>query len=156
MKKIPRVYIDTSVIGGCFDEEFARWSNALVENFRMGYFKPVVSEVVEEELKEAPDNVRRIYEQLLGYGAERLRADASCFSLMEEYRKRKILSDKFEDDMLHIALATIYNADLMVSWNFKHIVHYAKISQFNAVNIEQGYRPISIYSSREVVHEKDI
>ena len=43
--KTPRVYIDTSVIGGCYDEEFEYWSNLLVDNFRLGYFKPVVSQI---------------------------------------------------------------------------------------------------------------
>jgi len=66
------------------------------------------------------------------------------------------LSDKFKADLVHIALATVYNVDLLVSWNFKHIVHYSKISQFNAVNIEQGYKPLVIYSPREVVYEKEI
>ena len=52
--------------------------------------------------------------------------------------------------MTHIALATIAEVDAIVSWNFKHIVHFEKIQKFNAVNIEMGYKPISIYSPREV------
>lgn len=53
--------------------------------------------------------------------------------------------------MLHIALATIADVDVLVSWNFRHIVRLDKIRLFNAVNIEQGYKPISIYSPREVI-----
>ena len=60
------------------------------------------------------------------------------------------------DDGLHIALATINKIDLLVSWNFKHIVHFDKIRLFNAVNIEYGYKSIEIYSPREVTTvEKD-
>jgi hypothetical protein len=71
MKKL-RIYIDTSVIGGCFDAEFSEWSNSVAE------------------------------------------------------------------------------ADLLVSWNFRHIVHFDKIRLFNSVNLEMGYKPLQIYSPREV------
>lgn len=58
--------------------------------------------------------------------------------------------------ILHIALATVNKVDLVVSWNFKHIVHYDKIRKFNSVNIELGYKPIEIYSPREVtINERD-
>jgi len=53
--------------------------------------------------------------------------------------------------MLHIALATIADVDVLVSWNFRHIVRLDQIRLFNAVNIEQGYKTVSIYSPREVI-----
>ena len=154
--KIPRVYIDTSVIGGCFDDEFARWSNTLIDNFRFGYFKPVVSDIVANEVNDAPVYVGHKYSEIVSYGAELLTANVESAALMRHYRSHKILSDKFEDDMMNIALATVAQVDILVSWNFKHIVHYDKIRQFNAINIDQGYKPLVIYSPREVAHEKEI
>ena len=71
--------------------------------------------------------------------------------LLSKYRERKILGPKFQNDMLHIALATIANVDVLVSWNFRHIVRLDKIRLFNSVNIECGYKPLMIYSPREVV-----
>jgi hypothetical protein len=68
-----------------------------------------------------------------------------------EYVKEKIVSKNFEGDARHIAVATIHNVDMLVSWNFKHIVHFDKIRQFNSVNLREGYKPIEIYSPREVV-----
>ena len=59
--KIPRIYIDTSVIGGCFDEEFQVWSNALFEDISHGLFKPLISSVVEEEIEAAPEMVRNTF-----------------------------------------------------------------------------------------------
>ncbi|MBM3892600.1 MAG: type II toxin-antitoxin system VapC family toxin, partial [Verrucomicrobia bacterium] len=53
MKKL-RIYVDTSVLGGCFDPEFAAWSNGLVEDFRRGIFVPVVSDVTGAEIGAAP------------------------------------------------------------------------------------------------------
>ena len=93
---------------------------------------------------------------MLFRSAEVLTADVESAVLMRHYRSHKILSDKFEDDMMHIALATVAQVDILVSWNFKHIVHYDKIRQFNAINIDQGYKPLAIYSPREVAHEKEI
>ena len=154
--KIPRVYIDTSVIGGCFDNEFDHWSNTLVDNFRLGYLKPVVSDIVANEINDAPIYVGRKYTEIISYGAELLKANDESTKLMRHHRSHKILSDKFEDDMMHIALATVAQVDILVSWNFKHIVHYDKIRQFNAINIDQGYKPLVIYSPREVAHEKEI
>jgi hypothetical protein len=57
--------------------------------------------------------------------------------------------------MLHIALATVADADILVSWNFKHIVRFDKIRMFNAANMEQGYKALPIHSPREVTtHER--
>ena len=66
------------------------------------------------------------------------------------HQKRDILTPNFFDDGMHIAIATINKIDILVSWNFKHIVHYNKIHLFNAVNFEMGYKQIDIFSPREV------
>lgn len=147
-----RIYIDTSVIGGCFDAEFAAWSNGLFKDFRIGTYLPVVSEVVAAEVEDAPEAVRESYSELVTLGAEVLEVDDSVIRLADIYQQRKILTPKFYDDGPHIALATSAEVDLLVSWNFKHIVHYEKIRLFNAVHLELGYKPLQIYSPREVTH----
>ena len=63
--KTQRIYIDTSVIGGCFDPEFAEWSNGLLQDFRNGTFQPLVSEVTGAEIENAPSEVQIIYAELL-------------------------------------------------------------------------------------------
>ena len=57
--------------------------------------------------------------------------------------------------MLHIAVATIAEVDVLVSWNFRHVVRLDKIRLFNAVNLELGYKPLMIYSPREVITYED-
>ena len=133
--KIQRIYIDTSVIGGCFDAEFVEWSNGLIADFRNGIFQPLLSEVIAAEIGEAPENVQSVYAELMTFNAETLTVEENSLELADEYQKRSILSPNFYDDGLHIALATVAQADLLVSWNFKHIVHFDKIRLFNAVNI---------------------
>ena len=75
--------------------------------------------------------------------------------IAETYVKHKILTPKYTDDMMHIALAAVAEANILVSWNFKHIVHYDKIRLFNAVNAELGYRELQIYSPREVINYEE-
>ncbi len=150
--RVQRVYVDTSVIGGCFDAEFAPWSNGIFEDFRGGTFQPVVSEIVAAEITEAPESVRERFGELVRMGAEVLQVNAAVLALADRYRERKILTPKFYADGLHIALATTAEVDVLVSWNFKHIVHYEKIRDFNEVHLELGYKPLQIYSPREVTY----
>lgn len=147
--KIQRIYVDTSVIGGCFDSEFAEWSNGLIRDFHNGVFQALLSEVITAEITDAPENVQTVYVGL-AHNAEIVSLDESSLELADEYQRRGILTPKFYDDGLHIALATVAEADLLVSWNFKHIVRFDKIRLFNAVNIEFGYKPLQIFSPREV------
>jgi hypothetical protein len=153
--KAQRIYVDTSVIGGCFDAEFAPWSNGLFKDFRLGTYVPVLSDIVAAEIEDAPEPVRVRHTELVELGAELLAADEEAVRLADVYQARKILTPKYYDDGLHIALATIAAVDLLVSWNFKHIVHYDKIRLFNAVHLEMGYRPLQIYSPREVTHYEE-
>ena len=69
-------------------------------------------------------------------GAELLLVSAASMDLLNKYLERKILGPKFQNDMLHIALATIANVDVLVSWNFRHIVRLDKIRLFNSVTID--------------------
>ncbi len=153
MKK-PRIYTDRSVIGGCFDDEFSTWSNSLMNDFAAGTFMPVLSDMVTAEIQDAPDRVRERYESLLRGKHEFVLVTEEVINLAEAYQRRKILTPKFYDDGVHIALASVAEADLVVSWNFKHIVHFDKIRLFNAVNLEQGYKPLQIYSPREVTRSE--
>jgi len=148
-----RVYIDTSVLGGCFDPEFARWSNALIDDFRAGRLKPVISEIITAETADAPPEVRELLAELLALTPEMLLITPEVLALADAYQAHGILMAKFYADGLHIALATSAEVDLLVSWNFRHIVRYDKIRLFTAVNLELGYKPLAIYSPREVASD---
>ena len=72
MKKL-RIYVDTSVIGGCFDPEFKLWSEALVEDFREGRYTAVMSDVTATEVAPAPEFVKSRHQELLGLPVELVR-----------------------------------------------------------------------------------
>ena len=148
--KLQRIYLDTSVLGGCYDPEFEEWSNGLMRDFRSGRFKPVLSQVTATELREAPESVQALFAELLALNAEIIEASENALELADAYQAHNILTNKFYDDGLHIAIATVAEVDVLVSWNFKHIVRFDKIRFFNAVNLEYGYKPLQIFSPREV------
>jgi hypothetical protein len=154
MKRL-RIYIDTSVIGGCFDPEFSEWSNSLMKDFAVGTFIPLLSDVVAAEIGDAPEAVRLRYDDLLRSEHEFSLVTEDVIELADAYQRRGILTPKFYDDGLHIALASVAEADLLVSWNFRHIVHFDKIRLFNSVNLELGYKPLQIYSPREVTKTEE-
>ena len=149
MKKIV-IYVDTSVIGGCLDPEFQEWSLGPLADFRAGTFSLILSDLTEAEIEDAPDEVKRVYMEFRETSTNVIELTAEAAELADAYLQHGILSENFLNDARHIAIATVGGADLVASWNFKHIVHFEKIQRFNAVNIEAGYKPISIFSPREV------
>ncbi len=155
MKKF-RVYIDTSVIGGCLDSEFSEWSNSLFAEIQKGRKTAVISDLTLEELEKAPDKVKRILLSLKDIQMERVELSPEAENLAEIYLKEKIVGKIHYADAQHIAIATVEKVDVLVSWNFKQIVNLNKIHLFNAVNIKQGYAILEIRSPREVINEKNI
>lgn len=150
-----RIYIDTSVLGGCFDTEFATWSNGLIRDFRAGRLVPVLSDVTAAEVADAPEAVRELHQEMLVLAGPVVWITAPVVDLVAAYDARKILAAKYIADMRHIALATVAEVDALVSWNFRHIVRLEKIRLFNAVNVELGYRALNILSPREVTTHDD-
>jgi len=154
MKK-PRIYVDTSVIGGCCDPEFEEWSKGLLRDFQEGRTKLLLSWVVEAEIADAPEEVKEIYRKFERCEHEFIPPSAEVIELANEYLRHKVLSATSMEDAQHIAIATVARADVLVSWNYKHVVNFTKVRQFNAVNLEMGYSTIAIYSPREVAsHER--
>jgi len=137
-----RIYVDTSVFGGCFDTEFELWSNRLIEFFKIGKYKAVISEVTEFELKFAPKNIKEILNDIPNIEISKLTDET--IQLSEYYIQERIVTKLSLADTQHIAIATIQQVDLLVSWNFKHIVNYDKIRLYNAVNLKYGYKILEI------------
>ena len=150
MKK-DRVYVDTSVIGGCLDAEFAEWSGRLVEMARNGEIVLIVSGVPSRKLAFAPEEVRVIVDELPSESVDMVKASPESEDLARAYLKAKIVGRRSENDAHHVALATIAEASVILSWNFKHIVHLAKIKKFNAVNVLEGYGTLEIRTPKEYV-----
>lgn len=145
-----RTYVDTCVFGGAFDEEFATATSRFFALAQQGAFVLTVSAVVMLELTDAPT---RVIELVTGMRERLVVLDATpeSYALQQRYLAAGILTPRWEDDALHVAMATVAGCDVMVSWNFKHIVNFRKIHQYNQVNQVMGYRPIDIRTPEEVI-----
>jgi predicted nucleic acid-binding protein len=145
-----KVYVDTSVFGGVFDDEFDIASQRFFNQVKQDEFILVTSAVVQEEIERAPEDVRSFFLEMLPY-SEITGITQESLDLRNAYLKANIVSQKYSNDALHVALASIAYCDIILSWNFKHIVRFDKIPLYNAVNILNGYKPISIFSPWEVI-----
>ncbi len=153
MKKL-KIYLDTSVIGGYFDEEFKKYSERVIKNIKNDNIIGVISEITIKELDNATDFVK---EHFITYKnkLEIIELTEEVKELARKYVDEKIVSEKYYEDALHIAFATINQIDVLVSWNFKHIVNFNKIIQFNSVNLKSMYKNLQIYSPMEVLNNEE-
>lgn len=149
----PRVYTDTSVLGGCEDDEFRDPSRRLVEAFEAGKFILVLSELVLRELENAPDRVRTIVGRIPATSIEPVPLSPEAEELAAAYVEDGAIGSGMRADALHIAIATVARVDVLVSWNFKHIVNLKRIHAYNAVNLKRGYPLLEIRTPREVLDE---
>ncbi len=150
----PRVYTDTSVLGGCEDEEFAEHSVRLMQDFVWGRRVLVLSSLTLQELVAAPAEVRRRLVAVPEEHIETLQLDAEAKDLAESYIAAGVLTDKMRADAQHIAIATVGRVDVLVSWNFKHVVNLHRIQGYNSVNLRMGYPMIEIRTPREVLSDE--
>ena len=151
LKKL-NLYIDTSVIGGYFDEEFEEETKILFESIFNNEFHVIYSSITEDELIKAPEKVRLLLDSIPNENKTRIELTEEAVLLGDTYIAENVVGKTSREDCFHIALATIYKADILVSWNFKHIVNITRIRGYNAVNIKLGYTEIDIRSPKEIVN----
>ena len=149
---IQRIYLDTSVIGGYYDTEFEEDTRILFEKIKLGQFHVVLSDITEGELQEAPEMIRNLYIELSAGLATKIELTEEAVQLAETYLAEKVVGKTSRVDCFHIALATIQRVDILVSWNFKHIVNVQRIRGYNSVNMKLGYPTIDIRSPKEIIY----
>ena len=154
MKK-QRVYLDTSVFGGLHDEEFKEFTKPLFERIKNSEFEIILSNITEQELENAPKKIKETTKLLPNESTEYVKSDIETAELAKKYIEEGVVGATSYADCLHIALATKHNANILVSWNFKHIVNVVRIVGYNSVNTSEGYKPIDIRSPRELINYED-
>jgi len=147
---VQRIYIDTSVLGGYFDSEFEFPTRKLFNEIKKGEYKIVLSNITEGELLSAPERVSNLLNEL-GIDYEIVILTDDAVSLALEYIRENIVGQTSYNDCLHIAIATVARLDLLVSWNFKHIVNIKRIRGYNGINIKNGYPSIEIRSPKDLI-----
>lgn len=147
----PRIYADTSVIGGCLDSEFREPSIRLMELFKAGRAILVFSDLTQLELDGAPAGVHRVLHSIPEAFKESIEFTDEASELARRYIREGVLPESKWVDAQHIALATISRVDVLVSWNFKHMVNLERIRGYNSANLKAGYPLLEIRTPQEVI-----
>jgi len=150
-----RFYFDTSVFGGVYDVEFDEASIQLFEKVRLGQVICVYSDLTEGEVFSAPEYVRNFFRELPKENLEVVKVTNEAINLARAYIEENVVGKTSYDDCVHIALATIHKVDILVSWNFKHIVNIYRIRGYNSVNIRSGYPTLEIRSPKDIINYED-
>ena len=145
---VKRVYIDTSVFGGYFDDEFKEYSILFFEKLIENKITILTSEVLEFEIYQAPNHIIDLYEQIEHKAIIPLTFEVNNLAL--KYIEENVVGKTSLNDCQHIALATINNADVLASWNYKHIVNLQRIRGYNAINFREGYQMTEIRTPKEI------
>ncbi len=133
------------------DEEFSLYSTQLFEWFRTGLDTLVLSDLTLAELEGAPPQVREILRTVPTDRLEEVTFDAEASGLAQSYLTAGVIGAPHLTDARHIATATVQRVNVLVSWNFKHIVNLDRIRGYNSVNLRLGYAILEIRSPQEVL-----
>ncbi len=159
MRKL-KIYLDTSVINFLFADDAPDYMKATIDFFDnyLNEFDAFISDVVLAEIKRTPDAQKR---DLLMSTIEKYKLriynnlTEEIESMATGYIDKGIIPVKKIDDALHIAFATYYEFDILLSWNFKHLSNIKKQKEINIVNLNNGYcKPLVLINPLEVIYEK--
>jgi predicted nucleic acid-binding protein len=146
-----RIYIDTSVVGGYFDEEFSADTIPFFNRVKNGEIKIIVSDLLEAELLRAPEFVKQLLNDIDESNKELVKLTREATELADKYIEAKVVGKTSKADCQHIAMATLNKADVLVSWNYKHIVNLDRIRGYNGINYQMGHNMIEIRTPKEIM-----
>jgi predicted nucleic acid-binding protein len=147
-----RIYIDTSVVGGFFDEEFSEATQLLFQRLENNEVLFVVSDLLDLELINAPEKVKNLLHKYPIEKFERVELNEAAEKLADTYIEEKVVGKTSLEDCRHIAIATLNKVDVLASWNFKHIVNLDRIKGYNSVNLKLGYAMLEIRSPKDLIN----
>jgi hypothetical protein len=147
-----RIYVDTSVFGGYFEVEFEQWTKPFIEKFITGEHRLLFSQLTELDLKRAPENIRDLIKSIPFEHIEFLPITVAADNLANLYIQEDVVGKTSIEDCRHIAIATLNHADILASWNFKHIVNVTRIRGYNSVNYRYGHKVLEIRTPREIIN----
>lgn len=146
-----RIYLDTSVISACVDE---RTPERLEETRgfwkRLGTFDVTTSDLVRQEIGRTGDDRQRSAMLELLSSTREIAASEEARGLATQYVQRGLFGPTMHDDALHLAIAVLSRQDILVSWNFKHLVNRRKRAQVSEVNTLMGLPTIEILAPSEL------
>lgn len=156
MKKL-RLYLETSIISAVIDErepEKKELTLRLLDEIKKEEYELFISELVTVEIdKSSQQTALKLRDILKKLQPEELTITDEIKVLADKYIAEKIIPLKYVNDALHIAAASVNELDVIISWNFEHIVKLKTKREVMGINVFMGYKEIDIYSPLEVVKD---
>jgi predicted nucleic acid-binding protein len=154
-----KIYLETTVFNFYFAEDAPdkRQDTAqLFNEINEGKYIPYTSDYVLQELLKAEEPKKTEMVNLIEkYKVKFLEPDKNAEILADKYVSEDIIPEKFRVDGIHIAMATINDLDIIVSYNFRHIVKLRTIIGTESINLREGYKRIGIFSPTEVIENEE-
>ena len=150
MKKL-KIYLDTSVYSALYDERDLIRQNQTKEFWdSIKDHELYYSDINLEEINGVSNTeLRNKLRDLLNLGNE-IQVSSEVIELSKIYIKEGLIPEKYESDAIHVALVTVYSLDILVSWNFKHLVKRKTRIGVNLINLKEGYKAIDILAPPEL------
>ena len=154
--KPPRFYLDTSIWSFAFTEDAPDYradTEVFFDHVRVFGWEVLISQIVSDEIERAPNPLRENIQALIQkISPVVIPITEEVISLSREYIRAGVLSERHQNDCLHVAFATISECDFLLSWNFHHLANLHRASRFVAVNTLLGYtkrlvicNPLEVY-----------
>lgn len=154
--KILKLYLDSSIPNYVFAKHLPfkmQLTKKLFQELKQGKCQLFISDVVLRELMEAPEPKRS---NLLAQveNLPQLKSTSETERLARKYIRQRIISENYFDDARHVAIATVYNLDAVVSWNYGHLVNINKIKGVGLINKAIGYKHIEIVTPEVIIQDE--
>lgn len=154
-----RLYLDTSVIGALFDVETperVRITRELFDLIVQGKHVGVISNIVLEEIDQSPEEIKeKLVKEIRTVPFQVVAEDENSADLLEIYEQENFIRKGARLDLRHLSVATVYNVDAVVSWNFRDIVNIRTRRAVHSVNLRLGYPLVEIVSPEEVIEYEE-
>lgn len=152
---IPKIYLETSAINFFYADDSPEKqveTLLLFKEIKAGKWDAYTSYAVTKEIKAASKQTRKMLGRVIDkYNITILSANEKITKLANIYIKEGVIPQKHLLDAIHIAAASYYEMDIIISWNFQHIVKHKTKLMTNEINLRENYKTISISSPKEVI-----
>ena len=157
MRKL-KIYLDTSVISYLEQEDVPQkmeQTRKVWEILKLGEYQIIISDLVLAEINECKEPKRSILNEYLAeIYYERVNITKKTEEIANEIISQKILNPKSFDDCLHIASAILNDCNIIISWNFKHMVNVDTINGIRKITFARKYNNIEICAPYVLLMEK--
>lgn len=159
MKKLS-LYLETSVWNFIFADDAPEKRDITKEffiNMKQGQYEIFISQTVLNEIDRADERKRAQLMQLIkDHQPKELNITQEVIDLSKEYISQKIIPEVKVEDAIHVAVATVYEMDALITWNNRHLANLRKMEIINGINLREGYtKHIEIVNPMEVISDED-